>query len=122
MTIGDKVKIQNNVSIYHGVSIEDGVFVGPHVCFTNDLNPRAVNSDFEPASEDEWTETKTLIKRGASLGANSTIVAGTTIGEFSLIGAGSVVTKEVPAFALVYGNPAKVVGKVDHNGQIIERI
>lgn len=119
--VGNKVKIQNNVSVFHGVTIEDGVFVGPHVCFTNDLNPRAVNENFEPASEEEWELAQTLIERGASIGANSTIVAGIKIGTFALIGAGSVVTKDVPEFSLAYGNPARVVAEVDAAGQVIKR-
>ena len=121
VVIGNKVKIQNNVSVYHGVTIEDGVFVGPHVCFTNDLNPRAVNAIFELATEDQWIETKTIIKKGSSIGANTTIIAGITIGEFVLIGAGSVVTCDIEPFALAYGNPAKVTGKVNKTGEVIER-
>jgi len=119
--IGDYVKIQNNVSVYHGVTIEDGVFVGPHVCFTNDLYPRAVNDKFEPATEDEWQLAQTLVEKGASIGANSTIIAGRTIGEWALIGAGSVVTKDIPNHSLAYGNPAEVVGKVDERGQVVKR-
>jgi len=114
--IGDNVKIQNNVSVYQGVTIEDGVFVGPHVCFTNDLLPRAINSDGKPKTgadnPDDWKITKTLVKKGASIGANSTIVCGVTIGEWALVGAGSVITKDVPDYGLVYGNPAKLHGFV----------
>ncbi len=115
--IGDFVKIQNNVSVYHGVTIKDGVFVGPHVCFTNDLYPRAVNENFEPISEDDWELAQTLVEKGASIGANSTIVAGRTIGKWALIGAGSVVTKDIPEYSMAYGNPARVVGKVDERGE-----
>lgn len=114
--IGNKVKIQNNVSVFNGVTIEDGVFVGPHVCFTNDLHPRAVTSDFELASEDDWEIARTLVKEGASIGANSTIIAGHVLGSFAMIGAGSVVTKDIPDFAIAYGNPAKVIGEVDITG------
>jgi len=110
--IGSNVKIQNHTSIFEGVTIEDGVFVGPHVCFTNDLFPRAITPDGKLKSADDWEITPTLVKYGASIGAGSTIVCGVTIGEFALIGAGSVVTKDVPAHALVYGNPARHQGYV----------
>lgn len=115
--IGDNVKIQNNVSVYHGVTIERGVFLGPHVCFTNDKIPRAVNPDFSLKSADDWVVCPTLVKEGAAIGANSTILPGVTIGRFALIGAGSVVTKDIPDFGLAYGNPAKVVGRVDAHGR-----
>lgn len=110
--IGNCVKIQNYVSVFHGVVISDGVFVGPHVCFTNDLHPRAINPDGTPKSADDWECSKTLVEQGASIGANSTIVCGTTIGQWALVGAGSVVTKSVPAHALVVGNPARIIGYV----------
>lgn len=110
--IGNAVKIQNYVSIYHGVTIEDGVFVGPHVCFTNDLNPRAVNPDMSPKDSSDWVLTLTRVCAGASLGANSTIVCGVTIGRWALVGAGSVVTRDVPDYALVVGNPARQIGYV----------
>lgn len=110
--IGSNVKIQNSVSIFDGVTIEDGVFVGPHVCFTNDLFPRAINPDGTLKSADDWEITPTLVKYGASIGAGSVIVCGVTIGEFALIGAGSVVTHDVPPHTLVYGNPARQHGYV----------
>ena len=112
--IGDNCKIQNFATIYQGVRIENNVFIGPHVCFTNDINPRAFL----------WSEErlkKTLVKNGASIGANATILAGITIGEFAMIGAGSVVTKDVPEYTLVVGNPSRVTGKVDKNGNVVER-
>ena len=110
--IGSNVKIQNHVSIFEGVTLEDGVFVGPHVCFTNDLLPRAITPDGKLKSADEWKITPTLVKYGASLGAGSVIVCGVTIGEFALVGAGSVVTRDVKPHALVFGNPARVHGYV----------
>ncbi len=117
--IGDNVKIQNYVSVYHGVKIEDGVFVGPHVCFTNDLRPRAINPDGSIKAADDWIVSETLVKRGAALGANSTIRCGITIGEWAMIGSGSVVTKDVPAYGLVYGNPAGLRGFVCPCGELM---
>lgn len=97
--IGNRCKIQNGVSVYHGVTLEDEVFVGPNVTFTNDKYPRAVG---------DWTVSPTLIKHGASIGAGAVIVAGITIGEYAMVGAGAVVTRDVPPYALVYGNPAQI--------------
>lgn len=111
VSIGDRCKIQNGVSIYNGVSIGDDVFVGPNVSFTNDKVPRAFNTD--------WRITETRVGTGASLGANSTIVCGITIGEFAMVAAGSVVTKDVPPYTLVKGNPARLVGKIDKMGNRI---
>lgn len=109
--IGDECKIQNSVSIYDGVTIESRVFVGPNASFTNDKVPRAFNTN--------WKITKTLVQQGASLGANCTIICGIVIGEYSMIAAGSVVTKDVPSYTLVAGNPARVVAKVDKAGNKI---
>lgn len=117
VTIGNDVKIQNNVSIFVGVAIEDGVFVGPHVCFTNDKLPRAVNPDMSLKGAQDWVVTKTLVKAGAAIGANSTVVCGVTVGRWSMVAAGSVVTRDVPDHALVRGNPARVVGWVCACGQ-----
>ncbi len=118
--IGDNVKIQNYVSVFHGVTIEDGVFVGPHVCFTNDLHPRAVNPDGSLKAADDWELGRTLIRKGAALGANSTIVCGATIGAWSMVGAGSVVTQNVPDHGLVWGNPARLHGFVCSCGTRLE--
>lgn len=101
--IGNNVKIQNNVSVYTGVNIEDDVFLGPSMVFTNVINPRSnVNRRREYQT--------TLVKRGATIGANATILCGVTMGEYSFIGAGAAVTKDVPAYALVYGTPARIQG------------
>jgi UDP-2-acetamido-3-amino-2,3-dideoxy-glucuronate N-acetyltransferase len=102
--IGNNVKIQNNVSVYKKVTLEDDVFCGPSMVFTNVINPRSA----VPKAIEEYETT--LVKRGASIGANATIVCGITIGEYAFIGAGAVVTKDVPAYALVYGNPARQHG------------
>jgi len=100
VTIGDRCKVEAYAFIPTGVTIEDEVFVGPHVCFTNDLHPHAVG---------DWEVTPTLVKKGASIGANATIVCGITIGEGAMVGAGAVVTKDVPAGATVVGNPARQI-------------
>ena len=105
--IGANAKVQNNASIYHGVTIEDGVFVGPHVCFTNDRVPRAITRDGTRKDLADWTVSHTHVKRGASIGANATILPGITIGEFALVGAGAVVTKDVADYELVLGAPAR---------------
>ena len=110
--IGSNVKIQAFAFIPEGVIIEDGVFIGPHVCFTNDKYPRAVNPDGSLMDADDWEIVQTIVKKGANIGANATIICGTTIGEQALIGAGAVVTRDVPAYAIVAGVPAQVIGDV----------
>jgi UDP-2-acetamido-3-amino-2,3-dideoxy-glucuronate N-acetyltransferase len=110
--IGNNTRVQSNVNIWKGVTIEDGVFVGPDVCFTNDKFPRAITPKGDPISSHDWIILKTLVKRGSSLGANSTLLPGITINEFAFIGAGSVVTKDVPPYTLYYGNPARLRGYV----------
>ncbi len=109
VTLGKNVKVQNNVSIYDGVICEDDVFLGPSMVFTNVINPRSAI-----IRKDEYK--KTLVKKGASIGANATIVCGNDIGEYAFIGAGAVVTKEVAAYALVIGNPARQTGWVSEYG------
>lgn len=103
--IGDRVKIQNNVSVYEGVELEDEVFCGPSMVFTNVFTPR---SGTPRNTSDDYL--RTLVKKGASIGANATIVCGNTIGEYAFVGAGSVVTKDIPPYAVVYGNPARIRG------------
>ncbi len=110
--IGDRCKIQNGVSVYHGVQLEDGVFCGPHCVFTNDLRPRAVHPDGALKSDDDWIVYNTLVRNGASIGANAVIVCGIEIGAWAMIGAGAVVTRSVPDHGLVYGNPASLRGFV----------
>ncbi len=105
--IGNRVKIQNNVSVYEGVELEDGVFCGPSCVFTNDLTPRA---EFPKGREGYQ---RTLVKRGASIGANATIVCGVTIGEYAMVAAGAVVTRDVEAYTLAAGVPARTVRKID---------
>ncbi len=107
--LGNNVKVQNNVSIYTGVICEDDVFLGPSCVFTNVINPRSA-----VARRDQYL--KTIVKKGASIGANATIVCGNDIGEYAFIGAGAVVTKEVPSFALLVGNPAKQIGWMSKYG------
>lgn len=113
--LGDNVKVQNNVSIYKGVTCEDDVFLGPSMVFTNVINPRS-----HVIRKNEYQST--LVKRGATIGANATIVCGITIGEYAFIGAGAVVTKDVEPYALVVGNPARKIGYMDEEGNRIDTI
>jgi acetyltransferase-like isoleucine patch superfamily enzyme len=111
--IGDNCKIQNYACVYRGVKIDDDVFIGPHVVFTNDRYPRSFS----------WDDTKivqTIVKQGASIGANATIVCGITIGAYAMVGAGSVVTTDVPAHGLMYGNPSRLQGYVCECGSILK--
>lgn len=114
--IGNNVKIQNGVSIYHGVTLEDGVFCGPHCVFTNDKQPRAINPDGTLKSPRDWVVSQTLVRTGAAIGAHATIVCGVTIGCWAMIGAGAVVTHDVPDHGLAYGNPARLRGFVCYCG------
>jgi UDP-2-acetamido-3-amino-2,3-dideoxy-glucuronate N-acetyltransferase len=111
--VGNDCKVQNNVSIYEGVVLEDGVFCGPSCVFTNDLTPRARY----PKGRDGYK--KTLIREGASIGANATIVCGHIIGKYAMVAAGAVVTKDVPDYALVAGVPAKIIGRIDEKGKTL---
>lgn len=113
VVLGNNVKVQNNVSIYTGVICEDDVFLGPSMVFTNVINPRSA-----VVRRGEYA--KTIVKKGASIGANATIVCGNDIGEFAFIGAGAVVTKEVPAYALVVGNPARQTGWMSEYGHRLD--
>ena len=112
--IGNYVKIQNNVSVYEGVELEDYVFCGPSMVFTNVKLPR---SEFPQKGTSNYV--RTLVKKSASIGANATIICGVTIGQYALVGSGAVVTKDVPDYGLVIGNPGKVIGKVDKKGRRI---
>lgn len=111
--IGKKVKIQAGVFIPEGVTIEDEVFVGPHVVFTNDLYPRATNPNGSLKESQDWKVSPTVVKKRASIGANASVLCGITIGEGAMIGVGSVVTKDVPPWTIVAGNPARVIRKIE---------
>lgn len=113
VVLGDRVKVQNNVSVYAGVTVDDDAFLGPSCVFTNDLFPRASNPS--------WTLVHTRVERGASIGANATILCGTTIGEWAMVAAGSVVTRDVSAHQLVVGNPAHGRGWVCRSGHVTSR-
>lgn len=113
--IGQNCKISSHTFICEGVHIEDNVFIGHNVTFINDLYPRATNPDGGMQTEEDWEVVPTIVKQGASIGSSVTILAGVTIGETALVGAGAVVTKDVPAFTIVAGNPAKVLRKIKNN-------
>jgi acetyltransferase-like isoleucine patch superfamily enzyme len=110
--IGDRVKIQNGALVYHGVTVEDGVFIGPLAILTNDRHPRAITSTGNLASARDWTVSPIRLRRGSSIGAGAIVVAGNDVGEYAMVGAGSVVTRHVDDYALVLGNPARRVGWV----------
>jgi len=113
VVIGDHVTVKNNIAIFEGVTIEDDVFCGTHTAFINDRHPRSHRKD-------KWVLEKTLIKKGATLGSNVTILCGITVGEYAFVGAGAVVTKDVPAYALVLGNPAQIKGYACRCGKKLE--
>jgi acetyltransferase-like isoleucine patch superfamily enzyme len=116
VVVGDCCKIQNNASLFEGVTLDHGVFVGPHVIFTNDRVPRAVNADGSLKSADDWDHGRTVVRRGAALGAGTVVVTGVEIGEWSIIGSGAVVTRDVEPHALMVGNPARRIGWVSASG------
>lgn len=117
VTIGDRVKIQNLALVYHGVTVGDGVFIGPNAILTNDRYPRAITSSGDLARADDWVVSPIELRDGCSIGAGAVVVAGVTVGEFALVGAGAVVTRDVPGHALVVGSPAHRIGWVCACGQ-----
>jgi UDP-2-acetamido-3-amino-2,3-dideoxy-glucuronate N-acetyltransferase len=121
VVIGDNVKIQNGAFIYHGVTIENCVFIGPRVCFTNDTFPRSITLNGTLKKDADWEVDRTLVRYGASLGAGAIVLPGVTIGQFAMVGAGAVVTRDVPDQALVLGNPARLVGFVCRCGRRLEQ-
>ena len=112
VVVGDRCKIQNQVCVYHGFTLEDGVFLGPGVLLLNDKLPRAINRDGSLKSAEDWTLSQGCVRKGASVGGGSVILPGVTIGRFAMVGAGAVVTRNVPDHGLVYGNPARLAGSV----------
>ncbi len=110
--LGDRVKVQNLALVYHGVTVEDGVFIGPNAILTNDRYPRAITASGDLARADDWVVSPITLRRGSSIGAGAVVVAGVDVGRFATVGAGSVVTREVPDHALVAGSPARRIGWV----------
>jgi len=122
VVIGSNVKIQNDVNLYHGTVVEDGVFIGPTVCFTNDKIPRAISPSGRLKTEADWSVGRILVKCGASIGGCSVILPDVTIGRFAMIGAGSVVTHDIPDYGLAYGNPASLRGFVCECGNRLRHV
>jgi acetyltransferase-like isoleucine patch superfamily enzyme len=114
--IGNHVKIQNGAFVYHGTTLEDGVFVGPGVIFTNDKNPRSINSDGTVKTDSDWEVGPIQVSYGASIGAGAIILPNVTIGRFAMVGAGAIVVRNVPDYAIMAGNPARQIGFVCHCG------
>jgi len=110
VVVGNNVKLENRVSLFRGLTLEDGVFVGPHTTFTNDSYPRAITPDGRLLDHDDWPAVPTLVRYGASIGAAAVIIAGVTIGKWAMVGAGAVVTHDVPDHGLVVGRPARLTG------------
>ncbi|MCH7699658.1 MAG: N-acetyltransferase [Chloroflexi bacterium] len=119
VVVGDRCKIQNRASLFRGLTVEDGVYIGPHVSFTNDLYPRAVNVDGSPKTDDDWEVRPTLVRECASIGSGAIILPGLTIGRWAMVGAGAVVTRDVPDHALVIGVPARFAGYACKCGQTL---
>lgn len=117
VVVGDRCKLQNGALLYHGVTLENGIFVGPGVIFTNDRVPRAINPDGTLKTNEDWIVGKTHVREGASIGAGAIVISGVTIGRFAMIGAGAVVTRDVDDHQLVFGNPARVHGWVTKSGE-----
>lgn len=117
VTIGDRCKLQNGVLVYHGFTIEDGVFLGPGVMLLNDMHPRAVNPDGTVKTDSDWVVSEGRVCEGASVGGGSIVLPGVTLGRWCMVGAGSVVTRDIPDHALVYGDPARLAGFVCFCGQ-----
>ena len=117
VTLGNRVKVQNLALVYHGVTVEDGVFIGPNAILTNDRYPRAITADGELARADDWEVSPIVLRAGCSVGAGAVVVAGVSVGRFATVGAGSVVTRTVPDHALVAGRPARRIGWVCGCGQ-----
>ena len=120
VVIGSNVKLQNRVSVYSGVRLEDGVFVGPHATFTNDTYPRSIAPDGTLLDGDDWPKVPTLVKYGASIGAAAVILAGVTIGRWAMVGAGAIVTHDVPDHGLVFGRPARLMAYACMCGRTLE--
>jgi acetyltransferase-like isoleucine patch superfamily enzyme len=110
--VGDRVKLENNASVFRGAHVEDGAFVGPHTCLLNDRHPRATTMSGEPKREEDWEVSGVVIEEGASVGGGCMLLPGVRVGRHALVGAGAVVTRDVPAHGLVVGNPARLVGRV----------
>lgn len=118
VTVGDRCKMENRVSLFEGTTLEDGVFVGPHAAFLNDKRPRAVTPDGRLKGPADWTISPTRAKEGAAIGGGVMVLPGVTIGRWAMVGSGAIVTKDVPDFALVVGNPARLIGYVCRCGEI----
>lgn len=119
--VGNNVKIENRASLFRGLTVEDGVFIGPHACFTNDKYPRAITPEGRLITREEFEPLRTLVREGASIGAGAIILAGVTIGRWAMVGAGAVVASDVPDHALVKGNPARIAGWVCRCGRSLVR-
>jgi acetyltransferase-like isoleucine patch superfamily enzyme len=121
VVIGDNCKIQNSALLYHGATIEDGVFIGPRACLTNDVRPRAINPDGSLKGADDWEVGRILIRRGAAVGAGAIILPDVTVGQWAMVAAGAVVSRDVPDYGLVVGVPARLVGYVCADGTRLQQ-